>query len=333
MDVDELIYNRLMTAFEKMCQIGCKADDTNNYDQARWAYAAIREALTVLADRLCRDDLLLKIARFHEKCGNEAEAGHTLEPIIKSCALPSSPTSPEILGLFASTLEKTTGSNSNRSSYLKPPSFPEISYPPFHQAACYRNPHLQQLFVPDSRETMPAHDLLGRHAMHVAAEGGNIGLVKYLVNLGLSLEVRDKFGRTPIFHAVLKGHEDLILFLLGRNAKTNVRNINGHSLMQIAAQGGKIRIVEALLEHGCSVNDKSADTFSSKGFLPPLHAAALYGHLEVVKFLVHNGADKSQIEFRYGKTPVALARDRGHHTVVDFLSPHPCTDIVMSSFG
>ena len=46
--------------------------------------------------------------------------------------------------------------------------------------------------------------------------------------------------------------------------------------------------------------------------------AAAFGHAEMVRFLVENGAD-IHIQNGYNYTALSLAEERGHQEVVDFL--------------
>ena len=50
----------------------------------------------------------------------------------------------------------------------------------------------------------------------------------------------------------------------------------------------------------------------------PLHWAAVGGHLEVVKYLVEQGASVTATT-NYGDTAKAVARDNGHTAVVEYL--------------
>jgi len=60
----------------------------------------------------------------------------------------------------------------------------------------------------------------------------------------------------------------------------------------------------------------------------PLHNAAKFGHLEVVKFLVEKGgADVESKDSEYGQTPVSYAAEDGHLEVVKFLVKEAGADV------
>ena len=62
-----------------------------------------------------------------------------------------------------------------------------------------------------------ARDVRGWTAMHYAANGGSIDVVKYLLAKGLNINERNKSGRTPLFFA--KEHHDLRVFMISQGAQ------------------------------------------------------------------------------------------------------------------
>src|ERR1700722_8938528 len=58
------------------------------------------------------------------------------------------------------------------------------------------------------------------------------------------------------------------------------------TLLQYAANDGRIEIVQLLLEYGVDINRGRIDTEVS-----PLYGASIRGHLEVIKLLIENGVD------------------------------------------
>ncbi|KXH68775.1 hypothetical protein CSAL01_08533 [Colletotrichum salicis] len=89
----------------------------------------------------------------------------------------------------------------------------------------------------------------------------------------------------------------LSMFGLGgvlRRALANIRDVNinlpndsGHTSIYLAAALGQSATLSLLVESGATINVKCGTHGS------PLHAACFYGHLEVVKNLLHHGADVS----------------------------------------
>ena len=52
-----------------------------------------------------------------------------------------------------------------------------------------------------------------RSALHIAAAEGQFKVVEFLVKKGLDVNARDKFGRTPIVDALMKGQRNIVRYL------------------------------------------------------------------------------------------------------------------------
>jgi len=74
---------------------------------------------------------------------------------------------------------------------------------------------------------------------------------------------------------------------------------------------GYINVVEYLLHQGAD----SRDGFFGQSFL---HRAASDGHLRVVEYLVNQNADINAKD-KDGRTPMELASEKGKSAVVEFL--------------
>lgn len=120
--------------------------------------------------------------------------------------------------------------------------------------------------------------------------------------------------------AAIYGRYECMDLLLRHGASPEVRDIDSPSLLEYASASGSIETVKLLLTHGLDVNEKnclmplSVDETSSTNqyefnyprvyisqpgsrfscyhdsYGSPMHAAAAYGHTEVVKLLVENNA-------------------------------------------
>ena len=75
--------------------------------------------------------------------------------------------------------------------------------------------------------------------------------------------------------------------------------------------GGHIEVVRFLVENGASVNILGRDGRT------PLYFAALDGHIDVVRFLVENGADVNPRS--HFTTPLDIALSSGHEEVANYL--------------
>uniref|UniRef100_A0A3B4E3E4 Ankyrin repeat and sterile alpha motif domain-containing protein 1B n=1 Tax=Pygocentrus nattereri TaxID=42514 RepID=A0A3B4E3E4_PYGNA len=137
---------------------------------------------------------------------------------------------------------------------------------------------------------------------------------------GLNVNCADSSGYTPLHHAALNGHRDVVLKLLQFEASTNVADSKGCFPLHLAAWRGDVDIVRILIHHGpshCRVNEQNHEKETA------LHCAAQYGHSEVVSVLLQELTDPSMRNSR-GETPLDLAALYGRLQVVRMLlSAHP----------
>ncbi|XP_035281362.1 ankyrin repeat and sterile alpha motif domain-containing protein 1B-like isoform X7 [Anguilla anguilla] len=137
---------------------------------------------------------------------------------------------------------------------------------------------------------------------------------------GLNVNCIDSTGYTPLHHASLNGHRDVVLKLLQYEASTNVADSKGCFPLHLAAWKGDVEIVRILINHGpshCRVNEQNHEKETA------LHCAAQYGHSEVVSVLLQELTDPAMRNSR-GETPLDLAALYGRLQVVRMLvNAHP----------
>uniref|UniRef100_A0A670J9A0 Ankyrin repeat and sterile alpha motif domain containing 1A n=1 Tax=Podarcis muralis TaxID=64176 RepID=A0A670J9A0_PODMU len=151
----------------------------------------------------------------------------------------------------------------------------------------------------------------------------------------------DNTGYTPLHHAALNGHKDVVEVLLRNDALTNVADCKGCYPLHLAAWKGDAEIVKLLIHQGPShtkVNEQNAleiKELKKYGPFDPyinaknndnetaLHCAAQYGHTEVVKVLLEELTDPTMRNNKF-ETPLDLAALYGRLEVVKMLlNAHP----------
>ncbi|XP_031422453.1 ankyrin repeat and SAM domain-containing protein 1A isoform X3 [Clupea harengus] len=151
----------------------------------------------------------------------------------------------------------------------------------------------------------------------------------------------DSTGYTPLHHAALNGHSEVVELLLRNEALTNMADNKGCYPLHLAAWKGDQRIVRLLIHQGPShpkLNEQSSvdhREFKRCGpFDPyinaknndnetPLHCAAQYGHSDVVRLLLEELTDPTMRNNKF-ETPLDLAALYGRLEVVRLLlSAHP----------
>ncbi|XP_006780842.1 ankyrin repeat and sterile alpha motif domain-containing protein 1B isoform X2 [Neolamprologus brichardi] len=137
---------------------------------------------------------------------------------------------------------------------------------------------------------------------------------------GLNVNCTDSSGYTPLHHASLNGHREVVLKLLQFEASTNVSDSKGCFPLHLAAWRGDVDIVRILIHHGpshCRVNQQNHEKETA------LHCAAQYGHSEVVSVLLQELTDPTMRNSRQ-ESPLDLAALYGRLQVVRMLvSAHP----------
>ncbi|XP_034718924.1 ankyrin repeat and sterile alpha motif domain-containing protein 1B isoform X2 [Etheostoma cragini] len=137
---------------------------------------------------------------------------------------------------------------------------------------------------------------------------------------GLNVNCTDSTGYTPLHHASLNGHREVVLKLLQFEASTNVPDSKGCFPLHLAAWRGDVDIVRILIHHGpshCRVNQQNHEKETA------LHCAAQYGHSEVVSVLLQELTDPAMRNSQQ-ETPLDLAALYGRLQVVRMLvSAHP----------
>jgi len=103
-----------------------------------------------------------------------------------------------------------------------------------------------------------ATDRHGLSALMYACSNGWLKLVKFLVNHGADIELKDnQNSETPLFFAVRFNHVDIVKFLLSRNAVKDVIDKNGQTLHGIAENKNMVDILRLLNTN----NDKQLEVF------------------------------------------------------------------------
>nr|XP_035151261.1 ankyrin repeat and SAM domain-containing protein 1A isoform X4 [Callithrix jacchus] len=158
---------------------------------------------------------------------------------------------------------------------------------------------------------------------------------------GPNVNCVDSTGYTPLHHAALNGHKDVVEVLLRNDALTNVADSKGCYPLHLAAWKGDAQIVRLLIHQGPShtrVNEQNAleiKELKKYGPFDPyinaknndnetaLHCAAQYGHTEVVKVLLEELTDPTMRNNKF-ETPLDLAALYGRLEVVKMLlNAHP----------
>jgi len=136
-------------------------------------------------------------------------------------------------------------------------------------------------------------DLHKRTPVGLALAGGHFQLVRLLVDRGADLNTKDGSRRTPIEQAAEAGLVKTIRFCIRSGfLEFHQPDSAGHDLLFIAVRCGHMALAKTLVAAG-------ANPFITDGWgTTLLHTAASYGHIRIVKWLLHEGLDVNHADPR-----------------------------------
>ena len=166
----------------------------------------------------------------------------------------------------------------------------------------------------DHGADVAAADNKGFTALMLAATGGHEAVTKLLLDHGADVAAADNNGRTALMLAAAGGHEEVTKLLLDHGADVAAATNDGYTALMHAATGGHEAVTKLLLDHGADV---AAATNNGR---TALMLAAAGGH-EVTKLLLDHGADVAAADNK-GFTALMLAATGGHEAVTKLLLDH-----------
>jgi len=149
-----------------------------------------------------------------------------------------------------------------------------------------------------------------------AIRSGDVARLKAMLARSPDLiNKRGDMGITPLHIAAEEGNVDIIKLLIENGLHTGVVDWIGNTALHVASAKGHTQAVAVLHEHGAdpAARNNQSDT--------PLHLAADAGHVDVARLLIEIGADINGLDYR-NQTPLKRAQDRGRKEIVELLLKH-----------
>lgn len=146
----------------------------------------------------------------------------------------------------------------------------------------------------------------GAEALVGAAGGGQVQIVRMMINVGTDVNSKSRADRFALIEAVTRNRVEVVRLLVQSRADLEVSDENGTTPVGFAAmhlrelENSDPEVLRILVEAGADVNRKNKD-----GFLP-MHAAVVSKHIEGVELLIKAGADVN-VEDPVGVTPLQRA--------------------------
>lgn len=189
------------------------------------------------------------------------------------------------------------------------------------------------------------------HEFLIAAEQGQLELLKNCLEKGVDINTTNRQGRTAIVNASLNKHYECVSFLISAGADINKQDqtcfnpfllscLNDDlTLLRLvlpakpnldlltrfggvgitpASEKGHVAIVRELLEK----TDINVNHTNFVGWTPLLEAIVLNDggekQQQIVKLLLDHGANPHMTD-KYGKKPLELAREKGYNEIAELL--------------
>lgn len=166
-----------------------------------------------------------------------------------------------------------------------------------HLAAEGPNLEIVKFLINDKRTDVNVKCINGQTALHISAAHGRESIVKFLAEeVGLPINGIDHNGDTPLHIAAQHGHMKTVETLLKLKADEKIKNVLSCSPLHNAARNNHISTVNVLLENGAKVDIRDGIA----GFTS-LHMAVEYGHVEMVKYLLDKNANVNTKNYKGGR--------------------------------
>lgn len=145
----------------------------------------------------------------------------------------------------------------------------------------------------------------GDTLLHRAVTAGSLPHVQYLIEKGISPDVTNSLGNSPLHVACERKYPCIVDHLLTSGADFAVTNRNGKTPLSLAVQMGSTRIAEAFFASGATVDGPAAKDGEGNNLL---HVAVLNNRTDVLRALLDRTDPECLLESnKIGLTPLLVA--------------------------
>jgi hypothetical protein len=126
-------------------------------------------------------------------------------------------------------------------------------------------------------------------ALIAAAEQGDVGTVRQLLQAGAAVDTRDRAGRTALLAATQSNRVEAARALIAAGADVNAKDGIQDSPYLYAGAEGRNEILKMTLAAGADL--KSVNRYGGTALIPAAH----HGHPETVRILLGTAIDKDHV--------------------------------------
>ena len=156
----------------------------------------------------------------------------------------------------------------------------------------------------------------GSTPLMVAVEKQQLGAVRFLLNQGADVNLKDDYGFTALHLAAVSSMYEVVICLVENGADVNAVNLRDVTpLMMACDDDSNMDVVRYLMRSGADMHLKDVDGFTA--LLYAITSASDFA-LDILRFLIQNGADINTRNLEQA-TPLMLASWNGYLDKVKFL--------------
>ncbi|XP_062578834.1 putative ankyrin repeat protein RF_0381 [Saccostrea cucullata] len=181
--------------------------------------------------------------------------------------------------------------------------------------ACLNGKHeICEYLVENYSHLLDVRDKSSNTALHAAAWGGNVQIVKLLIEKKMDIYSVQKGGETILHQCCRFGKMEMCEHLVDNFPDLlAIRDTEGWTVLHSACCGGSVEIVSFLIEKGMDINILSNDGRSI------LHIACLNGKFEVCEYLIENYPNLSDVRDKSSNSVLHDAAWGGNVQIVKLL--------------
>jgi len=163
---------------------------------------------------------------------------------------------------------------------------------------------MRELLIEDVDVNVVDPEISNKSALFLAVKSGNIHVVKFLIQNGANVNLRDENGENALWEACASGHLQIVKYLIENGIKWNYSVPKYGFPISQAVLNNNLSIVKYFIEDlNFDINSKDYEGWTL------LHTAAYFSSSpEIVKYLLAKGANKS-IRNNDGELAFQLAKD------------------------
>ncbi len=150
--------------------------------------------------------------------------------------------------------------------------------------------------------------------LFVSAKSGTKSQIEMIIQDGVSIEVRDADGNTPVIASAIAGKDELVIFLLEKGADLQTTNIKGRTALMEASLNSQLKVIRAILKKAGNNNINLQDVDGNSALM----LASSGKNAEAIELLIENGADINVLN-NSGENAILLAAKFNNRDAATYL--------------